>query len=163
MSSRKWVCWVRAIAIGSDREWQALCQETGHPEWQHDPRFADAACRVRHTSILDELLNAWTESQTPEAVTARLQRAGVAAYPTADSAVLADSAHLRQRGVFVTVQHAQLGEQTVLGPPWRSLNAPSQPEGPGPLLGEHTAAILHDLLGLSGTEIQTLEASGVLA
>lgn len=152
--------WV-TIAVGSDREWQSLCREAGHPEWQRDPRFADAASRVRHASILDEALNAWTESQTPEAVTTRLQQAGVAAYPSMDSAMLSNSAHLRQRGVFVTVEHAQLGEQTVLGPPWRSLNTPSQAERPGPLLGEHTAAILRDLLGLLDTEIATLEADGV--
>ncbi len=154
--------WV-TIAVGSDREWQSLCRETNHPEWQHDPRFADAASRLQHAAILDEALNTWTASQTPEAVTTRLQRAGIAAYPSMDGAVLANSAHLRQRGVFVTVWHAQLGEQTVLGPPWRSLNAAHQPEErPSPLLGEHTAEILRDLLGLSEAEIETLEADGVL-
>ncbi len=151
--------WV-TIAVGSDLEWQALCHETGHPKWLRDPRFADVAGRLQHAAVLDEALTAWTASQTPEAVTARLQRAGVSAYPSMDSAMLANSAHLRQRGVFVTVQHARLGEQTVLGPPWRSSDG--QPEQPSPLLGEHTHEILRDLLGLSNAEIEALEADGVL-
>ena len=33
----KWV----AIAVGSEEEWSAFCQATGHPEWAEDPRFAD--------------------------------------------------------------------------------------------------------------------------
>ncbi|ETX03774.1 MAG: hypothetical protein ETSY2_32580, partial [Candidatus Entotheonella gemina] len=151
--------WV-TIAVGSDLEWQALCRETGHPEWLRDPRFADAAGRLQHAAILGEALNTWTASQTPEAVTARLQGAGVAAYPTMDSAMLANSEHLRQRGAFVTVQHARLGEQTVLGPPWRAVDG--QPERPSPLLGEHTIEILRELLDLSPAEIEALEANGVL-
>lgn len=152
--------WV-TVAVGSDLEWEALCRETEHPEWLHDPRFADAFGRLQHAEILDEALSAWTTPQTPEAVTTRLQRVGVSAYPSMDSAMLANSAHLRQRGVFVTVDHPQLGEQTVLGPPWRSWDG--QPERPSPLLGEHTAEILRDLLGLSPAAIEGLEADGVLA
>ncbi len=151
--------WV-TIAVGSDVEWRALCRESGHPEWLEDPRFADAASRLQHTTILDEALNLWTAAQTSEAVTTRLQQVGVAAYPSMDSATLASSEHLRQRGAFVTVQHARLGEQTVLGPPWRSVDG--QPERPSPLLGEHTAEILRDVLGLSNAEIEGLEADGVL-
>ncbi len=151
--------WV-TIAVGSEAEWQGLCRETNHPEWLHDPRFADTISRLQHAEILDEALNIWTASQTPDAVTTRLQRAGVSAYPSMDGAMLANSAHLRQRGTFVTVEHPRLGEQTVLGPPWRSSDR--QPERSSPLLGEHTAEILRDFLGLSTIEIERLEADGVL-
>lgn len=156
MGEDRWV----TIAVGSESEWQALCRETEHLEWLRDPRFADITGRLQHAAILDEALNAWTASQTPEAVTTRLQQAGVAAYPSMDGAMLADSAHLRQRGAFVTVEHPRLGEQTVLGSPWRSVDG--HPDHPSPLLGEHTTEILRDLLGLSTSEIERLEADDVL-
>ena len=153
--------WV-TIAIGNEQEWQALCQVAEHPEWQHDPRFADAASRWQHREVLDALLNAWTQAYTPQDLTARLQQAGVAAYPTMDSAMLASSEHLRSRGVFRTVEHPHLGSQTVLGPPWRSNGVPPQPDRPAPLLGEHTAIVLRELLGMEEIELQRLADAGVL-
>jgi benzylsuccinate CoA-transferase BbsF subunit len=152
--------WV-TIAVGSETEWHALCQATGHPEWQDDPRFADAD-RVRYQQALDVLLTAWTQQYTPEAVTTCLQQAGVAAFPSMDSAMLATSEHLQARGTFITVTHPKLGPQTVLGPPWRSPGVPHQPDRPAPLLGEHTAAVLRHLLGLDEAEIRRLTEAGVL-
>jgi crotonobetainyl-CoA:carnitine CoA-transferase CaiB-like acyl-CoA transferase len=150
------------IAVGSETEWRALCQVTGHPEWQGDARFADAYSRVCHQQALDTLLTAWTQHYTPEEVTARLQQTGVAAFPSMDSAMLATSEHLQARGAYITVTHPKLGSQTVLGPPWRSPGVPHQPDRPAPLLGEHTAAVLRALLGLEETEIRRLADAGVL-
>ena len=63
---------------------------------------------------------------------------------------------------MVTVQHPHLGEQTVLGPPWRFPAIESEPDRPGPLLGEHTAEVLRDLLGFNTEEIEQLVQRGVL-
>jgi crotonobetainyl-CoA:carnitine CoA-transferase CaiB-like acyl-CoA transferase len=139
-----------------------LCQATGHAEWQNDPRFADAESRVCHQQALDRLLTVWTRQYTPEAVTTCLQQVGVAAFPSMDSAMLATAEHLRTRGAFITVTHPQLGPQTVLGPPWRAPGVPRQPDYPAPLLGEHTALVLRELLGLDEAEIRRLAEAGVL-
>ena len=39
---------------------------------------------------------------------------------------------------------------------------PGQPDRPGPLLGEHTADVLREILGLEEAEIRRLAAAGVL-
>ena len=153
--------WV-TIVVNSESEWQAFCAATNHPEWHHDQRFADAASRLRHREELDGLINVWTKMYTATEVTKRLQLAGVAAYPTMDSGMLAASAHLQSRGVFGTVEHPQLGRQTVLGPPWRSAEVPAEPDRAAPLLGEHTEAVLRDLLGIDTTEFRRLVEAGVL-
>jgi benzylsuccinate CoA-transferase BbsF subunit len=153
--------WV-TLAVGSEVEWQALCRAVDHPEWLADARFVDAESRVRNREPLDALLNAWTAQRTQDAVTSTLQHAGVAAYPTMDSATLAASEHLRARAACITVEHAILGPQTVLGPPWRSADVPPTPDRPGPLLGEHTEPVLRDLLGLSDPEIARLRQVGAL-
>ena len=153
--------WV-TIAVGSNTEWQALCRAVDHPEWIEDSRFVDAGNRTRHRQTLDALLNAWTAQYTQDDVTSTLQHAGVAAYPTMDSAILAASEHLRSRDVFITVDHATLGPQTVLSPPWHSAEVPHDSDRPGPLLGEHTEPVLRDLLGLSDTDLAQLRAVGAL-
>lgn len=153
--------WV-TIAVGSNAEWQALCRAVGHPEWSEDSRFADAGSRAQNRDALDALLNAWTVQYTQDEVTSTIQQAGVAAYPTMDSATLAASEHLRARDVFITVDHAILGPQTVLGPPWRSAKVPHDSNRPGPLLGEHTEPVLRDLLGLSDADLAQLHVAGAL-
>jgi benzylsuccinate CoA-transferase BbsF subunit len=153
--------WV-TLSVQHETEWRALCQAIGHPEWLDEPRFATAASRVQHRQALDTLLTAWTQEQTPEAVTTLLQQAGVAAFPTMDSAMLAASEHLQTRGAFITVPHPRLGPQTVLGPPWRSPEVTMQPDRSSPLLGEHTAEVLRELLKMDDTELTGLTQAGVL-
>jgi benzylsuccinate CoA-transferase BbsF subunit len=154
--------WV-TIAVGNEDEWAALCQGTGHEAWLEEARFATMQSRLAHRQELDALLSDWTRHHTPEEVTARLQQAGVAVYPSMDSAMLAGAKHLHDRGVFATVEHPHLGAQTVLGPPWRSPDVPSVPDRAAPLLGEHTETVLRELLGLDDTELQRLAAAGILA
>jgi len=50
-----------------------------------------------------------------------------------------------------------------VGNPVRLSKTPAQMRTPAPLLGEHTHEVLKDVLGMSATEIGTLQAKGVVA
>ncbi len=153
--------WV-TIAVGNEGEWKALCQVMERPQWLQDERFKNVHCRIRHHEALDVLLSAWTAHYSPDEITLRLQEKGVAAYPCMDSAMLAASDHLQQRGVFSQVEHPTLGHQTVIAPPWRLVGAANEPDRPAPLLGEHTEEVLHNLLGLDRVLLKRLQDAGVL-
>ncbi len=51
--------WV-AIAVSSEREWEALCRVLEHPEWIKDERFADSNNRRKNQNDLDEIIEIWT-------------------------------------------------------------------------------------------------------
>ena len=85
--------WV-AISVGSDLEWQALCQATGHPEWDDDPRFSDALARWHHQDDLDNLLATWTQQHDAMEVAHHLQCAGVPAGPSHNAKSLLEDPQL---------------------------------------------------------------------
>jgi len=153
--------WV-SIAVGSEAEWQALCRSLGHPEWQDDPRFADAPRRCQHQDELDALIEAWTCQRTPYEVMHTLQAAGVAAMPVMSSRDLFTDPHLMARGLGVEMEHPVVGRRTVIGPPWALSGTPARVERPAPLLGEHNYQVFGELLGLPTREIDELIQAGVI-
>lgn len=153
--------WV-AIAVATDEEWRALCGAAGHPEWAHDPRFADAFSRHRHQDDLDRLLGGWTRCHTPEEMTHTLQAAGVAAAPVMSVFDLMADPHLAARGFVVEMDHPEVGPRTVAGLPARFGAIPALAYTPAPCLGQHTGAVLGDLLHLNSAEIRRLQAARVI-
>jgi crotonobetainyl-CoA:carnitine CoA-transferase CaiB-like acyl-CoA transferase len=69
---------------------------------------------------------------------------------------------LAHRGVFVSVEDAELGPMTVQAPVPRFSSADGTVDHLGPRLGEHNAEVYGELLGLTPDEIDDLRARGVL-
>jgi crotonobetainyl-CoA:carnitine CoA-transferase CaiB-like acyl-CoA transferase len=70
---------------------------------------------------------------------------------------------LAARGHFVDVPTPE-GETVRLDSfPALLSHTPATVRGPGPLLGEHTHAVLHELLGLDPETLERLESDGVIA
>jgi crotonobetainyl-CoA:carnitine CoA-transferase CaiB-like acyl-CoA transferase len=153
-----------AIAVFGDEEWRRFVAAAGEPGWSADPRFASPAGRLAHCDALDALVETWTREQSPEEVAERLQRAGVRAGVVADAEDLCvRDPHLHARGYWVRVKTPEGTEVILDGIPYRLGRTPAFAAGPGPLLGEHTAEVLCDLLGLGDAEIATLRAERVVA
>jgi benzylsuccinate CoA-transferase BbsF subunit len=91
-----------------------------------------------------------------------LQAAGVAATPSLSNQDLFEDAHLRAREVFVHVEHPVLGKDWVIAPPWRLSETPAAIRSCAPLLGEHTHAVLEEILAMSPEQIRALEDDGVI-
>jgi crotonobetainyl-CoA:carnitine CoA-transferase CaiB-like acyl-CoA transferase len=58
--------------------------------------------------------------------------------------------------------HPRLGGLEVVSSPIRMSGAAAVAAQPAPLLGEHTRAVLSDVLKMSDEELDALEADGVL-
>jgi benzylsuccinate CoA-transferase BbsF subunit len=153
--------WV-AIAVRSEEEWHAFCQVTDHPEWAHDPRFADAYRRRQHRAELDALITTWTSQRTPYDVMQVLQAAGVAAMPVMNLEDQFRNPHLRAREIHLESEHPKVGLEFLHGIPWRLSATPGRISRPAPLLGEHNQYVFGDLLGLPKVEIQRLMEAGAL-
>jgi crotonobetainyl-CoA:carnitine CoA-transferase CaiB-like acyl-CoA transferase len=68
---------------------------------------------------------------------------------------------LIDRGHFVSVPHAALGEVVVEGPKYRLSRTPAHTGSP-PTLGQHTAQVLTDILGYDDEQMVELLISGGL-
>jgi len=114
-----------ALAVGNDRQFQALAVALGHPEWASDARFATNPNRVRHRQALIELLESVLVTQTRESWLARLEAAGVPAGPvrTVPEALAYDAT--RGYGSVISVDHPTVGSLPVVRLPWHFSETPS--------------------------------------
>jgi crotonobetainyl-CoA:carnitine CoA-transferase CaiB-like acyl-CoA transferase len=144
--------WI-SIAIDQEDEWVTLRDLIGDPELEA-AQFGSRAARHANQDSLDERIAAWTLRQQPEAAVAALQSAGIAAARVQTGASLAKDAHLAAREAYVPVDHPRLGRTLVVRPPWRMRGAAIR--GPAPLLGEHSALVLGEVLGMGPEEVERL-------
>lgn len=154
----KWI----SIAVATNREWEGLCRTMGQPDLIEDKRFSSNDRRYENQDELDEIISEWTRDKDNYMVMERLQKAGVAAAPTMSSKRLFEDPHVRDRGVFLQVQHPVIGQDWVIAPPWRLSETPARIHRHAPLLGEHNEYVFGELLGMSTEEIKRLEEEKVL-
>jgi crotonobetainyl-CoA:carnitine CoA-transferase CaiB-like acyl-CoA transferase len=149
-----------SIAVTSDDEWLALCEDMGRIDLAKDSRFDTAAGRLAHIEELDAAIAAWTATLTPQEVVDRLQPRVPSGVSHSAQTAFAD-AHLRERGFFID-STGNDGETLLLpGVPWH-LDGVTPRAFPAQELGASNAAVLQELLGLSEAEVAALEAEGVL-
>jgi len=153
-----------AIAVFSDKEWDALCKVMGSPEWTGSPEFDTLLHRTENIEELDKLMGKWTARYTPEEIMAKLQAVGVAAGVVQTGQDLVDNdLQLRHRQHFVEMEHAEMGKHLTERPPYRLPKTPSQPQSPFPSFGEHTEYVCKTILGMADEEFAEMIGSGVLA
>jgi formyl-CoA transferase len=134
----------------------------GHPEWEHDPRFATNRERVANREALAPLIETAFAGRTSGEWLARLTAEGVPAAPiqTMDRA-LADP-QLRLRQMVVEMQHPRHGAIPTLGTPIKVDGRMGLEVAPPPALGEHTDAVLGELLKYPGERIADLRRTGAI-
>jgi crotonobetainyl-CoA:carnitine CoA-transferase CaiB-like acyl-CoA transferase len=153
--------WI-AIVVHDDTDWQRLVQALGRPAWALEPQLATTAGRLAAVDALEARLEEWTSSQRASALAASLQAASIEAGPVADLADLHDDPQIAHRGHFGDVHHPVLGTHPAERHAIRFSDMEPRLRSPAPRLGEHTDAVLHDLLGMSTDEIGRLRDAGVL-
>ena len=151
-----------ALSVLSEDDWRRFVEAVAEP-WTRDPRFATTASRLEHAGALDAAVEGWTNARSPEEVTAICQRYGVAAFTVANGEDLcARDPHLQWRGYWARVREPEGRTIALDGVPARLSRTPGFVAAPGPLHGEHTERVLHDVLGLSVSEIARLRADEVV-
>ncbi|HEX2172275.1 MAG TPA: CoA transferase, partial [Dehalococcoidia bacterium] len=154
--------WI-AIAVLEEAQWRVLAREMGRPTLATDPRFATAADRIANVEALDALVAGWTRDQVAEELAARLQAIGVPAGPIQESNELyGRDPQLAARGFFQPVEQPEIGTVPMDTMPLRWSDGPVPIRLPAPRLGEHTEAVLREVLGLSEEELVELILSEVV-
>jgi formyl-CoA transferase len=128
----------------------------------NDPRFATPEARFHHTVDVDDVIGPWMLTQNKRTAMELLNGAGVPAGAVYDTGDLMDDPSLRATGMLSEVTHPQRGRVVIPGWPVKMSGSEPIPVKCPPLLGEHTSAALHDILGLSEDEIDRLRADGAV-
>jgi formyl-CoA transferase len=141
--------------------WQSLCTAIGRPELPEDERFKERRTRSKHLDELTPIIAGWTRERTKHEVMRILGEAGVPCGKVLDTLELKDDPHLRERGMFATIQHPTRGEFTMPGCPIQLEDSPVTLTS-APLLGEHNREVYAEYLGIEGAELDRLKEQGVI-
>ena len=153
----KWIL----IAANSDPLFARLAALIGEPGLAADPRFKNNPARVANVEVLDRIIGAWTAAQSAVDVDRRLTEADIPCTLVYTAAEIAADGQFRHRGMVREVADPLLGPVLHTGIVPHVAENPGTVRWPGPAIGAHTDRVLHDLLGLSATEIAALHEEGV--
>ena len=148
------------IGATTPPNWTAFCRALSLERLERDPRFIDGSRRREHARELIPLIEAVTATRTAAHWLALLRSAGVPCGEIADYGDVFTDPHLTARGFFVDLDHPRIGTIRALGTPLRFGSSRADIHTAGPLLGQHTRAILAEA-GCDPAETDRLLAAGV--
>ena len=151
------------LTVGNDDQFARFCEVAGHPEWAEDPRFATNRSRVEHREVLVPLLRQTTVMKTTAEWLAALEAVGVPCGPVNNLEQAFADPQAQACGLRREMDHPTAGSVPTVASPLRLSATPAEYRLPPPLLGEHTRAVLGDMLGLDEAALETLFAEGVVA
>jgi CoA:oxalate CoA-transferase len=140
--------------------WRRFCMAVELEDLADDPRFGDNRARVTNQEALESLLAAQFAQQPVHYWLERMETASIPCAPVQTVDQVAVDPQIVHRGMIVEVPHPKLGTWRVANTPFRFSNASAGAQGPPPILGEHTEAVLHEWLGLRAEEFDALRESG---
>ena len=150
------------LAVGNDDQFQRLAGVLARPALGVDPRFATNADRVRNHEPLREELAPLLAARTRQDLLKALTAAGVPAGAVRSVTEALADPQLASREMIVPLEHLTAGPIRVLGTPLKLSETPAAIRTPPPALGQHTATILAQDLGLSDRDIESLRAAGAI-
>jgi crotonobetainyl-CoA:carnitine CoA-transferase CaiB-like acyl-CoA transferase len=142
------------IAVGNDDQWRRFCATAALDK--DDERFATNRLRVTRYSELRPILAERLRTATRQSWIERLTAAGVPCGSVRELDEVFSDPQLAARQMVARVEHATIGTLQLLGIPVKLSETPGAMRTAPPTLGQHTASVLGDDLGLSPSEIEGL-------
>lgn len=141
--------------------WGNICDLIGEPAWKEAPGYAKPADRLDKIPQIFDRIEEWTKTMTKLEVMDACNPLDIPCGPILSMKELAEEPSLRETGTIVEVDHPERGPYLTVGCPVKLSDSPADVKR-SPLLGEHTAEILRDLLGYNGADFERIVASGAV-
>jgi crotonobetainyl-CoA:carnitine CoA-transferase CaiB-like acyl-CoA transferase len=150
--------------VGAPQLWARITGAMGRPDLLADPRFATPVARREHWGEIRPIVTAWLDRfPTVDAAIDALRAARVPCAPVLAPAEVAELPHLAARHAFPAVPHETRGAVRITATPFHVDDAPVTPAGGAPYrVGEHTHAVLRDVLGYPEERIRELVRRGAI-
>jgi len=150
------------VAVGNDGQFRRFVDAGGMPELADDPRFATNPQRVANRDVLVPILAEMVKRFGKGEWIDKLEAAGVPCGPINSLDEVFDNEQVQARGLRVDLPHPSAGTVKLVGSPVKMSATPPKAASHPPLLGEHTGAVLRDVLNLSADQVDSLRRRGVI-
>ena len=152
------------LAIGNDSQFRTFCDFAGVPELADDPTFSTNDARVANREQTVERLRPILAAHPSGYWLEELERLRIGCGPINTLSQVFDDPHVKAREMVHHIAHPLAGPDgaAIIASPLRLSKTPVDYRQHPPLLGEHTDAVLRDVLGVDDVEISALRAAGVI-
>jgi formyl-CoA transferase len=150
------------LAVGNDSQFAKFCEAAGKSDWAVDPRFAKNADRVRNREVIVPLIAEVIQTRSQRAWLEVLEPLAIPCGPINRLDQVFADPQLAARGLRRDLPHPLAGTVPQVGAPIKFGATPAMSERPPPLLGEHTADVLRDRLGIGDAEMRALATRRVI-
>lgn len=150
------------IACGNQKLYEKLCSDVLHlPDMITDPRFTDMTGRLKNQDAIKEVIEETLKDYTMEEATDMILSHGIPAGPILNISQILTDPHVKQREMFVEMDHPTLGRITVNGCAIKLMDTRPSVHTPAPALGQDNKEIYEDLLGLSDAQYTQFKEKNV--
>ncbi len=150
------------LAVGNDGQFVKFCAVAGCPELAQDPRYALNADRVRHRAELVPLLETILKTRTKAEWLPTLEAAKVPCGAINTLSEVFVDPQVQARGMVRPWQHPIKADLQLVASPIKLSRTPVREDFPPPMLGQHTAEILSEVLGWTAEQLGPLRGKGVI-
>jgi formyl-CoA transferase len=150
------------IGVASEVIWKRFCQAIGRADLGGDARFVNNSKRVENRGELIALLSELFLTRSNEDWFKLLTEAEVPCAPVQSIDQVFQAPQVLQREMLTEVEHPTAGQVRMAGIPVKFSVTPASVRMPPPLLGQHSAEILQDWLGMSAAAIDDLKKKRVI-
>ncbi len=151
-----------ALAIAGEKLWRKFCPVIGRPELTDDPRYRTTTDRMKNRGTLIPVLQEVFLTRTYEEWEPLLLSNDIPVGAINNIAQVVEHPQVQARNSLVTYEHPRVGKVRSVGSPVRLSKTPAVQPTPAPTMGQHTAEVMREVLGMTGEEIAALTAAGVL-
>ena len=151
-SDDRWV----AIACTTDKMFERMAQAMDRPELASSQIYGDQRKRLAAREEVDRIVTEWASSLTRQELLERCLANEVPVGKLNSIADIFDDEHYQARGNLVEVQAEDVGPVVVPGVVPTLSETPGRITNLGPPLGNATATVMRELLGMTAAEIREL-------
>ncbi len=154
--------WI-AVATGNPNLFKRALEAIGRAELLDGRDFRNTVRRGEHVAEITALWSAFVAARTRAEVIEICERHRLAYGEVQSIADLAHDPQLLARGQVAEIDHPDgRGKVPTRGVPIRFVDSPGALRAPSPTIGQHTDAVLRELLGATAAELAALRANGVI-
>lgn len=146
------------VACLTNSFWGKICEALGCPEKTSDPRYDSILKRREAREEVNAIVSAVTQTYTVAELVELFTKHEVPHAPILGVTEALSQPQTVAREMVVEVEHQTLGTIPIVNRPIKFDEKQPKPEAP-PVLGQHTDAILAEVLGLSADEIAALRSA----
>lgn len=147
---------------GTNDQWPLFCSVIERLDIMDDIKFETGWSRTQNYAVLEPIFNEAMKRRTTGEWQKEFEEVGIPCGPVNSIDKIVADPQVKARGMITEVKHHEAGIFKIVNTPVNLSRTPCKPQSACPDLGEHTADVLSELLGMTGEEINGLREMRVI-